>query len=245
MPAASEVLDAIRALPDGTVKDIVQSGTPIILAPHPDDEVIGCGALIAAAARADLAPVIVFVTDGSGSHPNSRAFPRDALIALRQNEARAAAERLGVDLTRVHFMGIPDTAAPREGPALADAVETIARIIAPYDNPVIFAPWTHDPHRDHRAVREMAVRVARVLGARHLSYLVWAWLLPKNRALNCAEVSGWRFPTKNAGDQKFRALSAYQSQISNLIDDDPTGFRFDRDMLSIMLSNDEVFLANP
>ena len=129
LKGAGEILRAIRALPSGELDDILCGGTPIILAPHPDDEVIGCGALIAASARAGRAPVIVYVTDGSGSHPNSRLFPRPVLTALRQHEACLAADVLGVISTRMHFMGLRDTAAPQDGPELSAAVATIVGAI--------------------------------------------------------------------------------------------------------------------
>jgi LmbE family N-acetylglucosaminyl deacetylase len=245
LTTVGEVLGTIRTLPHGDLADILKGGTPIILAPHPDDEVIGCGALLADAARSGISPVIVFVTDGSGSHPNSRAYPRDVLAALRQREARAAAAILGVDPARLHFMGIRDTAAPHDGPGLDDAAGNIVRTIAPYDNPVIFAPWAHDPHRDHRAVYKMAVRIARVLAVRHLSYIVWGWLLPAGREVGDFEVSGWRFRGNKTDDHKSRALNAYKSQISDLIHDDPGGFRLDEQTLAAMLSEDEVFLNNP
>ena len=96
MRPAGENLAAIRALPLGGLDEILLGGTLIILAPHPDDEVIGCGGVISASARAGNAPVIVYVTDGSGSHPNSRLFPRPTLIALRQHEACLASKVLGV-----------------------------------------------------------------------------------------------------------------------------------------------------
>jgi LmbE family N-acetylglucosaminyl deacetylase len=239
------VLGAIRTLPHGGLAEILDGGTPVILAPHPDDEVIGCGTLLVAAAQAGTEPAILFVTDGSGSHPNSRTFPRDALIALRQREACEATEILGVKRERLHFLGIRDTAAPHEGPELAAAVDRVVAIAAAYEKPVIFAPWIHDPHGDHEAVSRMAGFAARALAARHLSYLVWGWTLPSKRALNSVKIAGWRFHKTGAKSQKLRALAAYKSQISDLIDDDPTGFRLDGDSLTAMMSEDEAFLINP
>jgi LmbE family N-acetylglucosaminyl deacetylase len=243
LKAAGEILRAIRALPLGALNDIVAGGTPIILAPHPDDEVIGCGALIAASARAGHAPVIVHVTDGSGSHPNSRLFPRAVLTALRQHEACLASEVLGVVSSRVHFMGLRDTAAPQDGPELTAAVETIVETIKDYRKPVIFAPWINDPHCDHQSVSKMATLVSRIIGARHLSYLVWGWTLPDDQPIE-GDIAGWRFPVHGERRRKSRALHAYQSQISDMINDDPAGFRLDSKTLELMLSDDEAFLVN-
>jgi LmbE family N-acetylglucosaminyl deacetylase len=238
-------LAALRALPRGDLAQILDGGTPVILAPHADDEVIGCGELLAASVMAGIAPAILFVTDGSGSHPNSRAYPRDALIALREREAREAADILGIGPARIHFLGIRDTAAPHEGPDFIAAVDRIIAVIARYRNPVIFAPWIHDPHGDHQAVCGMGRFVAEATTARHLSYLVWSWTLPRHQVLSRVTVDGWRFHAADAKKRKLRALGAYKSQISGLIDDDPAGFRLTEDMLTAMLSEDEVFLVNP
>jgi LmbE family N-acetylglucosaminyl deacetylase len=240
---AGEILGAIRALPPGSLEQILQGGTPIVLAPHPDDEVIGCGALIAAAARAGYAPVIVYVTDGAGSHPNSRLFPHPVLAALRQQEACLASKILGVASGAVHFMGLRDTAAPQDGPELAAATETIVAMIGSYRKPVIFAPWIHDPHGDHQSVSKMARLVSRILGAPHLSYLVWGWTLPDNQLID-GEIIGWRFPVAGEQRRKSRALHAYRSQTSDLIDDDPTAFHLDGKTLELMLSDAESFLVN-
>ena len=245
MTTVGEFLKAVRTLPHGDLTEILDGGTPVVLAPHADDEVIGCGELLTAAVQAGIEPAILFITDGSGSHPNSRSFPRDALIALRQREACAAASILGVDLARVHFVGIKDTVAPHDGPELIAAVDRILAVIAGYPNPVIFAPWIHDPHGDHQAVCKMAQFAARTLEARHLSYLVWGWNLPDDQVLDRVNVTGWRFHDPNAKSQKLRALSAYKSQISDLIDDDPTGFHLDGITLTAMMSEDEAFLINP
>jgi LmbE family N-acetylglucosaminyl deacetylase len=245
LTTAREVLAEIRTLPHGDLAKILNGGTPVVLAPHPDDEVIGCGELLTAAVLAGIEPAILFITDGSGSHPKSRAFPRHALMALRQQEACAAASILGVDLAHVHFLGIRDTAAPHDGPELIAAVNRILAVIAGYPNPVIFAPWIHDPHGDHQAVCKMAHCAAQALEARHLSYLVWGWTLPDDQVLGRVKVAGWRFRETDAKSQKLRALGAYKSQISDLIDDDPTGFRLDGVTLTAMISEDEVFLINP
>jgi LmbE family N-acetylglucosaminyl deacetylase len=241
---AGEAIGLIRGLPRGDLVDILKGRTPIVLAPHPDDEVIGCGGLMAASVRAQIAPVIVFVTDGSGSHPNSHRFPRARLIALRQSEAYAAAKILGIDKQRLHFLRIRDTAAPREGPAFTEAVCAIAQIIATYPNPMILASWACDPHGDHQAVHEMAAQVARTNHIQHLSYPVWGWTLPPEQELGAIEVTGLRFRIDGFRDLKARALAAHRSQTSDLIDDDPEGFRLDAEILRTMLSDDEVFLFN-
>ena len=76
--------------------DIIGGGTCLILAPHPDDESLGCGGLIAACVAAGRPPLVAVLTDGAGSHPNSRTYPPDRLRAVRAQEVRTAVGMLGL-----------------------------------------------------------------------------------------------------------------------------------------------------
>lgn len=245
MTPAGTLLAQMRALPLASATQIVGRSAPVILAPHPDDEAIGCGGLISALTRAGVQPRLIFVTDGAGSHPNSRRFPPAALRALRATEAREAARLLGLHQDRIVFMGLADTAAPKDGPALAEAVETIVAIVGADRPAAVLAPWRHDPHGDHLAVHRMAVAVARRIGARHLSYPVWGWTLACDVPLEDDAVAGWRLDIAADLELKTQALEAHCSQVTGLIDDDPTGFRLDAATQAKMLSDYETFLSNP
>src|SRR5947208_1953038 len=76
----------------------------VVFAPHQDDEALGCGGTILRKRRAGAAVDIAFVTDGSQSH--ARLMDPAALSALRAREALAAAEVLGVEKGRVHFLNL-------------------------------------------------------------------------------------------------------------------------------------------
>ena len=243
MSTAGAVLARFRALPYGTLSQIVSDRVPLILAPHPDDEVIGCGGLIAQAVDNGVCPVIIFVTDGSASHPHSRTYPAPALADLRRQEACAAAAVLGVPIARLHFLAIPDAAARHDGVEFAAAVAAIANIAAGYRIGTVLAPWERDPHGDHLAAHLMARETAKMAGMRHVSYPVWGWTLPPDKELGDVSVAGWRL--RVCRELKERALSQHRSQVTDLIDDDPDGFRLDPATLAAMMSDDEVFLVNP
>ena len=237
---AGDVLAAFEALPVGSLEDVVGHGTALILAPHPDDESLGCGGLIAACCAAGRPPVVVVVTDGVGSHPGSRAYPAERLRTLREAEAREAVTRLGVPLQRLHFLRCPDTRAPREGAGFDDAVARIRNIAAAAHCTTVLATWLHDPHGDHVAVQMMARAASS--GMTLLSYPVWGWTLRPETELPVAEVGGWRLDVTAHLAAKRAAIAAHVSQTTDLIDDDPDGFRLDPAFLELFLRPFETFL---
>ena len=60
-------------------------GPTVVVAPHPDDESLGCGGLLALLRRAGVAVGAVLVSDGTMSHPSSVKFP----AAARRGAARS------------------------------------------------------------------------------------------------------------------------------------------------------------
>ena len=87
----------------------------LVVAPHPDDETLGCGGLISLLAQNGSAFYIVFVTDGSASHRNSRAWPPARLAAQREQEARNALACLGIPNAALLFLRLPDANMPAPG----------------------------------------------------------------------------------------------------------------------------------
>ena len=69
--------------------------TAVVIAPHPDDEVLGVGGLLTLLARTGTAVHIVAVTDGEASHPESPTLTPRALAARRIAESAARARDPG------------------------------------------------------------------------------------------------------------------------------------------------------
>ena len=243
MSSAREFHAAWRGLPVGSPGEITGGGTCLVLAPHPDDESLGCGGLIAACAAAGRPPLVAILTDGAGSHKQSRAFPPERLRAVRAQEARQAVAALGLAGDRVVFLEQPDTAAPHDGPAF-DAV--VARLLALVQGEAactaILAPWRHDPHCDHEAASLVAAVVAEKAGIRHVAYPVWGWTLSDDTAIPGDPGPGWRLDIEAFLPAKQDAIRAHRSQFGGLIADDPTGFRLPAALLACFDSPWETFL---
>jgi len=237
---AADVHLAMEGLPDADIETILGGERALILAPHADDESLGCGGLIAACCERGRPPCVVILTDGAASHPGSKQYPPERLRALRAEEARQALTTLGLASENLAFFDYPDTALPATG-TVSTRVATIAR---EKGCAVILAPWFYDPHCDHEAAAIIARDAAEAAGCRLLSYPVWGWLLPPDQELPVTEVAGYKLPILSHLQAKQSAVAAHASQYSGLIDDSPRGFRLPPELLSVFERPYEVFLSN-
>jgi LmbE family N-acetylglucosaminyl deacetylase len=236
----ADVLAAMERLPDAELDTLLGGERPLILAPHADDESLGCGGLIAACCERGRPPFVVILTDGAASHPGSTQYPPERLRQLRAEEARKAVAKLGLASENLAFLNYPDTALPTSR-AISHRVAMLAR---DQGCTVILAPWLHDPHCDHEAAAVIARDVAAAAQCRLLSYPVWGWLLPPGHEIPVDEVAGWKLPISAHLAAKHSAIAAHASQYSNLINDSPSGFRLPPELLAVFARPYEVFISN-
>lgn len=206
-----------------------------IVAPHPDDESLGCGGLIALLCQAGNRVRVIVVSDGSKSHPDSTQFPPAALRDLRAREALAATATLGLSGDCVCFMKLPDTAVPRRGSAgFSEAASTMERLLSGFDT--VVAPYRDDAHSDHQASFELAreALARRPDEGRLLEYAIW----PGERGLPPAQ---WRLDIRDVLPRKRAAIACHRSQLGMVIDDDPSGFGLDAGFIARFLTPDELY----
>ncbi len=235
---ARDFFAAVAALPAAGIETILAGRRPLILAPHPDDESLGCGGLIAASCAAGLAPVVAILTDGTKSHPDSPRFPPPRLREVREAEARLAVKCLGLPAANLVFLRYEDTKLPASGAGFAGAVSEVRGLARVKSCSLLMAPWAHDPHCDHEA----AAAIASATGLPVLSYPVWGWLRDGGDEVSPPE-GGWRLDISAFMARKQAAIAAHQSQYGDMIDDSPNGFRLQAKLLEIFNRNFETFLA--
>ena len=161
-------LDALPLAEPGSV--LLGARRLVVVSPHPDDEVLGCGGLMQAALAQGSAVQVISVTDGEACYPDHPRWSQARLRDARRRELASALQALGMDATHVSVLGLPDGAvAQHEGELAAH----LAACIMPGD--VVVAPWVHDAHPDHEAVGRAARAAAGSCGVRVLQYPVWAW----------------------------------------------------------------------
>jgi LmbE family N-acetylglucosaminyl deacetylase len=224
--------------------DIMLTGRPaLVLAPHPDDESLGCGGFIAAASMVGLPPLVLIVTDGAASPPGSRRFPPAVLRTLREQEAAQAVSCLGLPSHQLVFLRLPDTAAPTHGTNFEAAVAKITDLSVHHGCGSILAPWQYDPHCDHEATWIMAVEVERRTGAHLMAYPVWGWTLPAAHNLTAPLPPGVRLDISGQLTLKRAAIAAHRSQHGLVVTDSPEGFVLPAALLTAFDNPYEVFLG--
>ncbi|WPB55757.1 PIG-L family deacetylase [Xylophilus sp. GOD-11R] len=199
-------LDAIPAVDPQT---LVPAGSrAVVVAPHPDDEVLSVGGLMAELSAAGREICVVAVTDGDASHPGSSLWSASELACVRRHETRIALRRLGLQHEAIR-LGLPDGGLQARREELADQ---IAALLQPND--VVFCTWRLDGHPDHDATGEACATATSRAGAKLIEVPVWAWhwsrpgdpRLPWARAL--------RLPLgADAVRRKREAVTAFRSQL--------------------------------
>ena len=245
--AAHSLLLAPERLPLRPSASAEALGRVLVVAPHPDDESLGCGGLLALLARAGLSPEVAFVTDGAQSHPNSAAYPPARLRAVREAEALDALQHLGLPAAAAHFLRYPDSALPPRGStAFAAAVQETIALLRRVRPDTVLVAWRRDPHCDHegawRLFREAVGQLDMDERPRWLEYPVWAWAHASTDRAPCAsDGRAWRLDVAGVLDQKRAAIDAHRSQLG-LITDDPGGFTLPADFLPLFLRPWELFI---
>lgn len=163
----------LAQLPAIDILDLVPEGSrAVIIAPHPDDEVLGCGGFLQLLAAAGRPLQLISVTDGSASHPGSRRWPVERLSAVRPQESVEALRRLGMPLHSLKWLrgGFADSRVAARESALIEFIERHLRA-----NDVVFTTWREDGHCDHEAVGRASAEAAKRVGARVHELPVWTW----------------------------------------------------------------------
>ncbi|MER7639012.1 PIG-L family deacetylase [Streptomyces sp. NPDC126522] len=209
-PGTEEKAWRTARLPDRLPHLDLPEGPVVVVAAHPDDEVLGFGGTMAALVGAGIPVHTICLTDGEASHGDGDASARDTLAALRRRELAAALDELGPLHAPLHT-GIPDTALDRHEDV---ATAAIAGLLSETGARLCLAPWDGDLHSDHEAAGRAARRACRATGTTLWSFPVWMW--------HWARPDDPRVPWRRAGvlpltpvalGRKKAALARFTSQL--------------------------------
>ena len=199
--ATSQGLAAVLPL------DVATFDHVLVVAPHPDDEILGAGGLLQVLAHGRVTFEICAVTDGEASHPSILG---DHVRHTRTVESLTALARLNLpgELRRVRLGYLDGEVAHRE-------IELAGRLSARLrPGSLCVAPWRGDGHPDHDACGRAAAAAAEVTGAELVEYLVWTWHWADPLGTDVPWASCRRVDlSRHQTARKRWATSAFRSQI--------------------------------
>jgi len=206
---------AHQAMVETSATKLVPAGhRAVVVAPHPDDEVLSVGGLLAQLRALSQPMLIVAATDGTASHPASSAWPPHRLAQERPLESRRAWQTLGLDVDRTaetRRLGFDDGGLMRQRGPLA---RQVAALLRPRD--VLFTTWRHDGHPDHEATGQACAAAAACVGVRLIEVPVWAWhwAVPGDARLPWERALRLRLDA-DAARAKREAVNAFTSQLES------------------------------
>lgn len=133
----------------------------LVLAPHPDDEALGCGGALTLLNRGGTSSTVVFLTDGERLHGS----PSSDIAKIRREEARKASVLLGCK--EPLFLGIPDGEVNIHQERI---YEKLYEIVLDKRPDVIFSPSPCDFHNDHIAAAGVAIDLLKNPGSFRLAF---------------------------------------------------------------------------
>jgi N-acetylglucosamine malate deacetylase 1 len=186
----------------------------LVVAAHPDDEVLGCGGTIARLAREGAAVHILLLADGESSRKGShRSSSRKRLIGARNAAAKSASAILGGAALKI--LDFPDNRM--DCVDLLDVVQKIEGIIEQHRPSWVFTHHNGDVNIDHRIVHDAVVAACRPIPKHCVRKLLFfevpsstEWRPPGSAAAFCPNLF---IDISATLAVKLKALEAYETEM--------------------------------
>ncbi len=192
---------------------IVPEGRIVIVAPHPDDEVIGCGGLIARLISHGNPPHIIIMTGGEGSHNGCCNTSKDDIVNARRHLTRSALDILGMPDNYIHELNFQDGNINGND----TEVESLKLLITDINPQSVFVPHWGEGWPDHintaKLIRKIINSSSLLTKPQVWEYCVWMWYYNVWRGLdwkNCYKVA----MDKEELNLKRKAMDAYISPLA-------------------------------
>tara|TARA_B100000029_G_scaffold507430_1_gene592024 strand:+ start:6080 stop:6970 length:891 start_codon:yes stop_codon:yes gene_type:complete len=196
----SDVIAATRSLSPSNVEVKLNTGFKniLVLSPHQDDDIIGCGGTLLKSVQENCSIQVLYIMDGAS--PKMHGKEREEYIEVRNKEAKTVWEN--INDTKPLFINTPTRSNDIDEMALASKIEDIIKKINP---DCIFVPHFLELPLDHKRT----------------SYLLWK-ILQKLEDHNIQEIWSYQVTTMispNVGvditeveSQKYYLMTLWESQ---------------------------------
>ncbi|NTV05226.1 MAG: PIG-L family deacetylase [Chlorobiaceae bacterium] len=189
----------------------------IVVAPHPDDEVLGLGGFITQCLREEVKVYIIYLTDGEASLPD---IDPEVVASKRIGLSNAVLVRLGISGERIFRMHLPDGGIPRKNTrGFDEAAERMRQIFSSLMPDAVFVTHPLDtwPY-DHVAAFELAEKaIGNIVPAcEFYGYWVWLWYsMPLKLMGRIDRIHTSCIPVHNVMDEKKFLMDLYLKSLAS------------------------------
>lgn len=181
----------------------------VIVAPHPDDEVIGCGGLIARMLAQGKKPHVIILTGGEGSLGSQSGIDREDIIKARRNLTHEALTELGLPMENLHEFNLADG---HIGESTEEQLNEVRECIIGLNPDMLLVPHWGEGWPDHINVSKLFTK-GLPNNCEVWEYCVWMWYYNVWRGLDWKNASVLRL-TKEEQSLKNRAIDEYVLPLS-------------------------------
>lgn len=169
----------------------------VVLSPHPDDDVFGCGGVIQKHLNRGHRVSVVYLCNGCNG---IKGASKQEAAGRRTDEARSALAVLGVRAADAYFMGVDDDRLKVTKPTIAK----LGSILSEISPDLIYVPSFTDNHSDHYQtnllLKQVGIGPCTIAG-----YEIWTPHIP-NRIVDISDEV----------DRKIKAMREHGSQLNEL-----------------------------
>jgi LmbE family N-acetylglucosaminyl deacetylase len=199
LPAVVSEYSGLGLIADGPAWS-PENGALLVVAPHPNDEILGAGGLIRTWAASGAEVSVLSVSDGEAAEP-----ARHGLGTIRREQLTEALRKLCPTHVSVTRLGLPDGRIAHHVNRLRNAILSLAR-----GRLTLIAPYERDGHPDHEAVGGVCLEFARSQQFPIARYVIW-----EGQAAQQLREARWgKFPLgDDALRAKTRALGCFRTPL--------------------------------
>lgn len=158
----------LRMLATNCGKPLPMMDRIVIISPHPDDEILGCGGIISRLNKLNKQVFIVFLTKGENCDPS---ISPEVLMTERRKLTDKALERVGQAKNRVYFLNFKDGQVHIKDPE----TEKLRFLLNEIEPQAIFVTHQLEGWNDHVQAYQIIKTFIKNKDIRLFEYCVWFW----------------------------------------------------------------------
>lgn len=184
----------------------------LVIAAHPDDEVLGVGGTIAKLASQSVECHLLIVTDGSSSQYRDSDHLHE-IIEAKKKETQACADSLG--FKSIHYGGLPDMKLDKTPHIVINQV--IEKVIDEVQPDTVFTHFWGDVNRDHQEVYKSTLVVVRPVMGQMVKDL-YCYRVPSSTEWTPNKADTMFMPNyfvdiEKFAEQKYKAFACYSTEL--------------------------------